>query len=279
MDSIEAELEQARTALSALEEGAALARLGRVEGQLLSHPHLPQAAFLMGECLALQAKAARERSPGLAASLALRRAELEGPRALAFGEPEATSVAAPRLKLPVRGLEERDELELDGTSWGVTRRVDIAPGLHHVRVVRRERVVFATFTEVVPEQSELSLGAPPVAPCSSEDLASVLEDAAPSVACERWAKVREEALGIGVALCERDRCGAFVHWQRRAPAPFAPLPAERRGVPAWLGFAIASATVVAAGSLLLWQTGAFDRSRPSAATWEYGGLNPQGVRF
>ncbi|RYZ05718.1 MAG: hypothetical protein EOO73_18625 [Myxococcales bacterium] len=277
VDAIEAELEQARTALSALEEGAASARLSRVEGQLLSHSHLPQAAFLMGECLALQAQAARERSPALAQSLEARRAALEGTRAAAFGEAPLASPAPPLAPLPVLGLAERDMLEVDGVSVGASRRVELGAGLHHVRVLRRERVVFASFTEVAPEQETLVLAAPTLQPCSAEDLSAVAEAA--SVACPRWAKVREEPRGIGVALCEHERCGAFVHWQRSSPSPFAPLPAERRGLPGWLGFAIAGATVAAAGTLVLWQSGAFDRSRPNAATWEYGGLNPQGVRF
>src|SRR6188474_2485964 len=57
VDRLETELEQARTSLSALEEAAAKERLARIEAELLAHPHLPQAAFLMAECLALKAQA------------------------------------------------------------------------------------------------------------------------------------------------------------------------------------------------------------------------------
>jgi hypothetical protein len=275
VDAIEGELEQARTALSALEEGAALSRLSRVEGQLVSHSYLPQASFLMAECLALQARAARERSPELARALESRRAELEGPRASAFGETSTATASEARLTLPVEGLAERDVLEVDGVSLGAARRVELGAGLHHVRVLRRERVVFAAFTEVVAEQRALALAAPSLEPCSAEDLWGAPAD----VVCPRWAQVREEPGGIGVAWCEREKCGTFVHWQRRSPAPFTPLPAERRGMPAWLGFALAGAAVAAAGTLALWQSGALDRSPPNAASWEYGGLNPQGLRF
>jgi hypothetical protein len=277
-DALEADLEQARTALSALEEGAADARLKQVEGQLLAHPYLPQAAFLMGECLALQARAARDRSPAVARVLDARRVGLEGPRAVAFGESGEEDPIPAHRRLPVRGLEPRDDLEVDGVSRGRTRHVELTAGLHHLRVLRGGRVVFATFTEVVPEQAALSLAPPSIAPCSSEDLLAAPEDGESHVECPRWAKVRDEPPGIGVALCERERCGAFVHWQRRPPEPFTPLTPERRGVPAWVGLAVAGASI-AAGALVLWQSGAFDRSRPSAATWEYGGLNPQGVRF
>jgi hypothetical protein len=279
VDSIEAELEQARTALSALEEGAASARLARVETALLSHPHLPQAAFLMSECLALQAQAARERSPLRAAWLDARRAALEGPRAQAFGEARADVASAHLVALEVGGLAERDELELDGQALGARRRVALAPGLHHARVRRRGHLVFAAFSEVVPEQSAFPLAVPELVPCSAEDLALAGAATTPDVACARWAKARAEPGGVGVALCEHERCGAFVHWQHRAPEPFAPLPVERRALPSWAGAAIAGAAIAVAGTLVLWQSGAFDRSRPSAASWEYGGLNPQALRF
>lgn len=232
----------------------------------------------MGECLALQAQAAREHSPVLAQALDARRAELEGPRALSFGETAPSAAPATRHTLPVQGLDSYDELEVDGTLRGRARRLELGFGLHHVRVLRRERVVFAAFTEVVAEQQALSLPVPALVRCSEEDLLGAA-DVEPHVACPRWAKVREESPGVGVALCEHERCGAFVHWQRKSPAPFTPLTPERRGMPAWLGFALAGATVAAAGTLVLWQSGAFDRSRASAASWEYGGLNPQGLRF
>jgi len=253
VDALEGDLEQARTALSALEEGAAGERLSRVHAQLLSHPHLPQAAFLMGECLTLEARAARERDPALALELQAERAALEGPRASAFGETTAAPSLSPQLSLTVKGLGPGDELELDGTSIATTER-----------------------------EVKLAAGLPKLTPCSAEDLSDAAETphATPSgVACARWAKVRAERGGIGVALCEHDRCGAFVHWEQRAPAPFAPIAVEHRRWPSWAGFALAGAGVIAASSLVLWQAGAFDRGRPTAATWEYGGLNPQAIRF
>src|SRR5687767_2661448 len=93
VDSLEAALEQARTALSALEEDTALPLLRRVEAELLAHPHLPQAAFLMAECLALQAQAIRPRDPALAQQLEQSRASLEGSRASAFGDAAASAPA------------------------------------------------------------------------------------------------------------------------------------------------------------------------------------------
>jgi hypothetical protein len=280
VDVIEAELEQARTALSALEEASAGARLSRVERQLLAHPHLPQAAFLMGECLALQSQAAREQSPALASALDARRSALEGPRAAAFGAAAAApSVGAP-LELGVTGLSAGDDLELDAVTLGDRRRVSLRAGLHHARIWRRGRPIFAAFFEVVPEQRAIELAAPPLVPCDSEDLTDAAGANVPAgVACARWAKVRDEQPGIGVAFCEQRRCGAFIHWQRRRAPPFTAIGVERAGLPAWAGFTIASAAALVTTGLVLWQSGAFERGRPNAVTWEYGGLNPRALRF
>ena len=291
VDSLEGEMDQARTALSALEEAAASARLHKVETQLLAHPHLPQASFLMAECLALQAQAARASAPELAASLETRRLALEGPRAPAFGETPSAPSRALGVTLDVNGLGAADELELDGVRWPAdTARVSVLPGLHHARVWRYGRAIFASFLQITAEQSALALDVPRLVPCSSEDLGRVsrephapVNDAVPpGIACARWARVREDGEGIAVALCERSQCGAFQHWQRLAPAPFAPIgpsAQERRGFPAWAGFVLAGSAAVIASGVVLWQSGAFERGHPNAATWQYGGLNPQGIRF
>jgi hypothetical protein len=281
VDAIEAELEQARTALSALEEASAGARLGRVERQLLAHPHLPQAAFLMGECLALQAQAAREQAPALALALEARRKALEGPRAPEFGATLPPLTPSGVTPLDITGLNDDDELELDSASLGVTRKLMLAPGLHHARVWRRGHPIFAAFFEIAPDAHALHLPAPELAACSREDLAEATA-AAPSdrIACEHWAKVRDEAPGIGVALCEHQHCGAFTHWQRRTSAAFTPIRVDRaHGLPSWAGFTIASTAALLVTGLVLWQAGALEHGRPSAATWEYGGLNPQTIRF
>jgi hypothetical protein len=239
----------------------------------------------MGECLALQAQAARENSPALAASLEAQRQALEGPRALAFGETPPPSVGVPASPEPrrVTGLSAIDELELDGHAIGRVRQVPLAAGLHHLRVHRHGRAIFASFTQVEPDQAALELAAPPLVPCSAEDLEGVTanEPAPRGVSCERWAMVRAEAAGgIGVALCRRDECGSFTRWQRRAATPFQPIADEHNQLPAWAGFAVAGATLLVTSGLVLWQAGAFERGHPTATSWEFGGLNPQSaVRF
>jgi hypothetical protein len=236
----------------------------------------------MAECLSLRAQAAAPHDVSLAQTLRAQQAALEGPRAAAFGESLAVEAPSSPAVVQIRGVAMADELEVDGTLHSpAQRRYELAPGLHHFRVLRVGRPIFATFTQVKPDQTELLLAAPKLAPCSYEDLASVdLElilqgqPPPPGVACQRWAVVRVEKSGVSVSMCGREACGPLVHWQRRKPAPFMPLVVDRSRLPGWAGFAIAGATAVAATSLVLWQSGALDRGQRAATTLEYGGLNP-----
>ena len=288
VDRIEAILEQARTSLSALEEEAATTLLAQVEQELFAHPHLPQAAFLMAECLALQAQATRARDPARASELETTRVALEGPRATAFGD--AVAAGTPGVQaLHVTGLSPIDQLELDGGPASAQSQVELAPGLHHARVWRAGRLIFATFVRTRAGQTELALPAPRLVQCDQDDLAA-LEVGARStdasgaavpagIACQSWAMVRAESAGIGVAQCSGSRCGAFVHWQRRPAEPFTPAVVDHQRLPTWATFAIVGAATVAATSVVLWQAGAFDSGNPNAASFRYAGVNPQGVRF
>jgi len=282
VDELEAELDQARTALSALEEGPADVRLGRVEQALLAHPHLPQAAPLMAECLALQGRAASVRAPLRSAWLAARRFALEGPRAEAFGEAAVPLPPSEARSVELSGPDPSDELEFDGAIVAADEgRVPLLAGLHHVRVSRHGRPIFAAFVELPPDARRLALAVPPLVPCSADDLDPVLRDPNDTarVRCSHWAKVRPEPAGVGIALCEGERCGKFVHWQHRPAPPFSPAPNERAILPAWASFAIAGGAALLASGLVLWQSGAFERGHPSATTWQYGGVSPQAVRF
>jgi hypothetical protein len=284
VDELEAELEQARTAISALEEATAHARLTRIEATLLAHPHLPQAAFLLAECFALRA-AASAHDAAVAARYRARRAALEGPRALSFGDTESGDRQAGARTVEIAGLSPGDELEVDGQPSS-SRSVALAPGLHHVRVWRAGKVVLATFIELGAEQERLQLAVPVTLPCSADDLARVDATAlaaggAPprGVACARFALARATTGGIEVAICTPEGCGPFIAWQARQRDAFRPLSSAAPRLPAWAGFAIAGATAVVATSLVLWQAGTFDQGRPAATRWEYGGINPQGLRF
>ncbi len=287
VDALEAELEQARTALSALEEARAAEHLSRAERELLAHPHLPQAPFLMAECLALRAELVREREPSLATELAASRAALEGPRASAFGDAATSPTSSHATELvQLSGLSVVDDVELDGRALPTgARQTELVPGLHHVRVWRAGRPIFAEFTRLGPDQRSLEVAAPPLVPCSADDLAAwnvKAEGGGPTsarVTCQSWALVREEGSGIGVALCRGARCGAFSHWEKRPARPFTATLGERSGAPVWATLAVAGVASVAATGLILWQAGAFERGGPNATTFRYDGVAGQALRF
>ena len=288
VDSLEASLEQARIALSTLEEDTAMPLLRRVEAELLAHPSLPQASFLMAECLALQAQAHRSRDPALAQRMDQARASLEGARASAFGDAAPLRATLALQTLRVIGLTAQDELELDGRRVAVHDAVALAPGLHHARVWRgqRRRPTFAAFVRVEAGQTELSIPAPPLVACTADDLASLRAAELsrgvappPGIACQSWALVRAEGDGIGVAQCAGSRCGSFVHWRRRPAQPFTAAVSDRQRLPTWATFAIVGVAAAAATSIVLWQAGAFDSGDPNAASFRYAGVNPQGIRF
>jgi hypothetical protein len=181
------------------------------------------------------------------------------------------------------GLGPGDQLEIDGQPQAQAASapsVRLAEGLHHLRVLRAGRAVFATFSEIAPGQAALQLPVPQLVPCSAADLASVRPDDTargrpppPGIACTSWALVRPEARGVAVALCSGSRCGSFVSWEKRPPPAFAPLGVDRPGLPAWATFTAAAAAGVLTTSLLLWQAGAFDGAQRSPR-FGYGGLNP-----
>jgi hypothetical protein len=281
-DRLEGELEQARTALSALEEDAASTRLARVESELLAHPHLPQAAFLMAECLAQKAALTLPRDAARASALERWRGALEGKRAPAFGDSAPSEPEPATHAVRITGQGVTDRIELDGRELD-TAQVSLAPGLHHVRVWRAGRPIFASFERLEPGQRELPLAAPKLLPCSRDDLAVGRDTDGrhlpAAIACERWALVRSEPGGIGVASCQKSRCGAFTHWQARSAQPFAPLAVTDSRLPAWATFALAGAAAVAATSVVLWQAGAFDSDSGRTSTFRYAGVDAQGIRF
>jgi hypothetical protein len=289
VDSFEGSLEQARIALSALEEDTAMPLLRRVESELLAHPSLPQAAFLMAECLALQAQAQRSRDPALAQRMDQDRASLEGLRASAFGDAALSGVAPPVVQtVRITGLTAQDELELDGRRVAARTPIDLVRGLHHARVWRGQsrEPAFAAFVRVEAGQAELTIPAPPLVACTADDLGSLRAGELsrgvtppPGIACQSWALVRAEGDGIGVAQCAGSRCGSFVHWRRRPAQPFTAAVSDRQRLPTWATFAIVGVAAAAATSLVLWQAGAFDSGDPHAASFRYAGVNPQGIRF
>ncbi|HET9956278.1 MAG TPA: hypothetical protein VFQ61_17340 [Polyangiaceae bacterium] len=294
-DQIEAALDAARTALGSLDADAAERTLADIERKLDEHPELPQAAWLMAEHHYVEAelleRAAVVDRAGLkptstrqtelrsrARELRNDAEALEGIRAMPFREEKSKELGPPPMtgiSLGIAGLRPRDEIEWDGAlqSSALTTR----PGKHHVRVLRGERLVWAGWIQVTPDQRVLSLPVSAPAPCSGEELMGALDgDPAPIAAgateCPQWAIARMRGPLLEVALCRRAQCGRWYGVQTEPVAFRGPAqPTERRGIPSWALYAGLGAGAALALGVVAVTSGWFDRNPPHE-TWRYEGL-------
>jgi hypothetical protein len=264
---IEGRLDEARMLASSLDEERALATLASVERDLDLHPELPQAAWLLAEHHRIAAEVRAADAASEAEALWRAALVLEGPRAPAFGAAsELSSTSAPSVRLVVRDLARRDTLELDGVSGGAERRIE--PGVHHVRVLRDERLVHAGWARL-GEHTEVALGVRPLRACSDEDLSPTRVSGATAVPprgvlCERWLVARRAVGGLEVASCQRSACSSFRLLVVEDPT---------RGVPPW-AVAAAGLGAMAATLVTVWATGGFepDPAPPGRTVFVYGGL-------
>ncbi|HTQ06116.1 MAG TPA: hypothetical protein VMI54_19775 [Polyangiaceae bacterium] len=269
---LEGRLDEARTLASSLDEERALTLLASIERDIVDHPELPQAAWLLAEHhrIAADARAGDADAAEQAAALSHAAIVLEGPRAPAFGASAESAVAAePSARVHVKDLGPRDELEIDGESGGSERR--LAPGVHQVRVLRDGDLVFAGWAELGTEP-EVTLGLRPLVACSSEDLAHTGASGGAvvvphAVACAHWFVARPRPGGLELASCEHAACSGFTPLLDPAPPP--------RAFPPWATAALVSAGAVAAGLLSTWAAGGFEREHaaPPRTVFVYGGLH------
>lgn len=268
-------VDQARLAASSLDDATAKERLAEIQRALKKHPELPQAAWLLAEALQVEAGIALRTAPEERTRLIARAAALEGRRAPAFGETgEAT--AEPTVTVSLSAERPGDRIFFDGERVGPKH--EAVPGEHHVRVVRRERVIWAGWVDV-SAAGALRLPLPRPVPCSPDDLEGVTirgerVRAPRGVACGRWALARPAAGGgIEIASCSGSSCGPLVVWKRHYGAVYEgpPQPAPEPGFPAWASWALAGAGVAALGAGVLWQAGAFDDPAPGKTRFEFYG--------
>lgn len=257
--AIEGRLDEARTFASSLDEARALELLAAIERELLQHPELPQAAWLMAERHRLTASVRREQPDGAreAEVLAERARVIEGARAGAFGESEIGPLpeAAP-VNVHFPELDSRDVLEVDGVMGGAT--ISVLPGEHQLRVLRRGELVWAGWS-ALGGAPEPRVGVRRVLACGLEDLGGIESRSStpsvpPGVLCSHFVVARRKAQHLEVAECHGRSCGAF--------APLVPARTEARPFPTWATVALAGVAAVGVTSLVLWGTGAFDREEP-----------------
>jgi hypothetical protein len=173
------------------------------------------------------------------------------------------------VRVRVKDLGARDELEIDGEGGGSDRRV--VPGVHQLRVLRDGDLVFAGWARLGGEP-EVTLGVRPLVPCSDEDLAHVGSTGSAvrvphRVACAHWFVARPRAGGLELASCQHALCSAFTPLFEPAPPP--------RAFPAWASAALIGAGAVAAGVISLWAAGGFEREHapPPRTEFVYRGLH------
>jgi len=212
----------------------------------------------------------------------------EGPRSLPFSDqPGAveTRPALARFSLAVQGLDPRDRIEWNGQR--VSGAFPIAAGEHHVRVLRKGRLIHAAWTTIAEGTTALTFAIPPITPCSRDDLTGVqIQEhraiAAPGTRCQSWAVARSLPQGgIEVARCTRDQCRALVHFRRPQPEARKAQPVTpERSWSKWSTYTLLGVGVLATTGVVLWQVGAFDHDdQERRTTWEFHGLQNTAFRF
>src|SRR5262249_6514829 len=132
---------------------------------------------------------------------------------------------------------------------------------------RAKRVVWSGWVSVLAS-TRLDVWIADAPPCSVDDLAGVAVGEKTGVlvpkgiACPSWlAAAPGDGGAVRVALCQRDECGSMTTWRTAVLATSQPRTDEpKKAFPAWLTWTAAGIGAAAATSLILWQTGAFDRT-------------------
>jgi hypothetical protein len=269
-------LDQARDQLQAGDEASAGALLAEVDETLRAHPELLQAGWLMAERHRAEARLLRSTSPDRAMDWARRADIIEGTRAAAFGETATPSASAAkiRVEIVVHGAR-RHEIAWDGVLS--SDEISTLPGEHHLLVLRGARVAWAGWVSALAP-GKIDVWVPDSPACSVEDFERVAVDAGMKVSvpagvrCGSWLAVSPGPRPgtLALARCQADRCepsnllsGALA--QAAAPGE----PADKKGsFPAWAAWTLAGAGVVAATSIILWRTGAFDTAKEAKVFYD-----------
>ncbi len=295
---IEALLERAHVAASALDHAEAAGLLDQARGALRAAPTIPQAPWLMAQAFYLSAEVA-EHAGETTEAAAYRSAArvLEGTRAPAHAAAEASkadgrqdtpaagdpSSSGRTRPLTIDGLTLHDALVWDGLYEAASHPliVESAPGLHHALVLRSGTTRWAGWVEVAASQLELPI--PPPAVCSLEDLTPTSWvgprlQGAPHTRCSRWIAARATERGIEVAECRYGQCEAWESWPRAVPAgalepPTRHLPDETASTPfPWWGYAILGGALAATAGAIVWEATQNQSDSPTQTVWVFGGV-------
>jgi hypothetical protein len=274
----EEKLEQARDQLNAGDDGAAKQSLSSLEQTLRDHPELLQASWLMAERYRIEAQLA-PRAGESAASWQGLADVLEGRRAAAFGDARRApeELAPVPVTIAVHGSRGHD------TYWDGVKsddRFSTAKGEHHLVIVRGKRVAWSGWVSALLA-TNLDVWIADAPPCSAEDLEGAVFSGAndvrvpDGVRCGAWAVAGPGAQRgtIRAALCERTTCQPVSTWAYEIFAASPSADTTKKGFPAWATWTIAGVGVAAVTSLILLQSGVFDRPEPKrTVTYDGSGL-------
>jgi hypothetical protein len=258
-EAVEVEFDRTRTALAMHQADAAA--LANVCQQIVQHPELPQAAWLLAECHRLSAQMSAQGVDALTAAQRQQAANaLEGARAAAYSaEPVALAPLEPLAVVEIETVGPRisDLIFLDGeftASRGLT-----SVGTHHLRVVRGETALWSGWLEVAAQGGQLRVPLT-VQPCSTQELSEIAiagsQATVPGdISCANWLLARPQADGTGIEVwqCQANHCSAPQQW----PAPQRQAEAATTGT-AWYVWPLVGVGVALGTAAVLWQTGAFE---------------------
>ncbi|HEX2877991.1 MAG TPA: hypothetical protein VHO25_00505 [Polyangiaceae bacterium] len=282
-EAIEVELDRARTAL-AMRQGDAPA-LASVCQQIVQHPELPQAAWLLAECHRLSASLSAQGVDAVTAAQRQQAAHaLEGPRAPAYSaDPIALAPLEPLAVVEIETVGPRvgDQVFLDGESIAVRALTSV--GTHHVRVVRDEAVLWSGWLDVAAQSGQLRVPLS-VPPCSTHELSEIVFTGSQvtvpqDVRCPNWLIARPQADGTGIDVwqCQANRCSGPRQW----PVPQRQTHEATTGT-AWYVWPLVGVGVALGTAAVLWQTGAFDRDTPQTErpfTFTFDDSEAAAIRF
>lgn len=299
VERVERALSEARVLSSSLEHAAAQEELTRAKELLLETPGLPQAPWLMAECLRLKAliHARSADSAGTARALWREAALLDGGRSLAVGEvieDASDDLAAP--ERPTRRVtldyDGPDQVFVNGRLARRPYRVEAGDGPVHVRIASGGQERWASWLTVPQGVKRLALPNPH-SPCEEGVFDSARKHpdrrgVAAGVGCPRWVLARsapgpavspqagakagaEPSSSVQLRSCEGSWCGGWVRWRASSRRLFVPSaePLVAQEWPTWATYVLIGVGIVATTSFTLWQAGAFDAPAPGRRGWVY----------
>jgi hypothetical protein len=278
-ERVEQELDRAREATAGLDGDGTDRALSRAGADVVAHPELPQAAWLMAEIdRAWAVRYARIAPVDVARSERLWReaAGLDGGRASGIGEPRA-STRDPSVVFTLvvpSGVTAR----IDGvaTPSGAVSKTASA----HAVVAERDGVVlWASWVNVT---AGMTVTLPPLLACTTDDLSAARIDGdrvdGHGARCGRWvaaAVADDDPSAVRVATCEESQCGPLVEWRILRAGPFIPgteAPDTRSRWPAWATWTIVGVGAAGAAVAVVLASGAF-KERQTETQFVNGGLH------